>query len=216
MKNIWKILKIIILFFVSLFVISFIWYNIEIALHSNENANIPFIDYVMYLIGYGEIDICNHYSKTAFSAIGLFCVTLLSSVFTVNLFELRNKAKISPALKIRKTLSGQLIPYVEIKTAGRNVFDIKATLITKIDDCVSEEEKYIPFFSKKSLNTVKFSIGQGSVLYKYLRSALKGVSDNLTLILKLSYTDIENAQEYAVCKRFCYEDSKKRFLLYIR
>ena len=52
MKAVLKILKIILTFFFCLFAISFIWYMFESRNIGGEDR-IPFIDFVLYLIGYG-------------------------------------------------------------------------------------------------------------------------------------------------------------------
>ena len=101
LKAAWKILKIVLVFFLFLGVIALVWYAIEIATLGKDETAVPFVDFILYLLGFGDVDSKDHYLQTAFSTLGLFAVTLLSSVFTVNLFDLRSKVKISPTIIIK-------------------------------------------------------------------------------------------------------------------
>ena len=107
MNALWKILKIILVFFLALGIIGLIWYAIELAILGKDEAAVPFVDFVLYLLGFGDINSKDHYLQTAFSTLGLFAVTLLSSVFTVNLFDLRSKVKISPKIIIKSKSQAQ-------------------------------------------------------------------------------------------------------------
>jgi hypothetical protein len=101
MKGIWKIVRIILVFFLSLAVIALAWYAIEMSSLQPGEPAIPFIDFVLYLLGFGDLTLEDHYLQAVFSTLGLFAVTLLSSVFTVNLFELRSKVRIGSHLIIK-------------------------------------------------------------------------------------------------------------------
>ena len=51
MKGIWKIARIILVFFLSLAVIALAWYAIEMSSLQPGESAIPFIDFVLYLLG---------------------------------------------------------------------------------------------------------------------------------------------------------------------
>ena len=171
---------------------------------------IPFIDFVLYLIGYGDLDIYDHYSQTVFSVISLFTLTLMSSVFTVNLFEIRSKAIILPNILIEEK-NGTYTAMANIKTFGKDIYDVTATMIVKVDEEIISEEIYIPFVPKKSLRKIPLSFVVGSPLYKYMRYTLENKTSETPIIITLSYTDIESGQEYKSCGKFTYGSEKDDF-----
>lgn len=209
MKAVVKILKIVGVFFACLLGVSLIWYLIEMINSKGEGAD-SIIDYVLYLIGYGDVNVANHYSLTFFSIISLFTLTLMSSVFTVNLFELRSKARILPTILISEGTS-DYESYATIKTIGKDIYDITAVLIAKVGDDIYSEQIYVPFVPKKSTQKIKLSFDIGSPLYKYMRASLEGTTDLTPLIITLTYTDIEGGQEYKSCTKFNYSNDKKDF-----
>lgn len=209
MKAILRILKIILTFFACLFAISLIWYIFE-SQKINSAEKIPFIDFVLYLIGYGDLDIYDHYSQTVFSVISLFTLTLMSSVFTVSLFEIRSKARLLPNINITET-NGIYTAEANLKTSGKDIYDVTATMIVKTDDDLLSEEIYIPFVARKSTQKIPLSFEVGSPLYKYMRAVLENKDSETPIIITLSYTDIESGQEYKSCGKFIYGGEKENF-----
>lgn len=209
MKAILRILKIILTFFACLFAISLIWYIFE-SQKINSAEKIPFIDFVLYLIGYGDLDIYDHYSQTVFSVISLFTLTLMSSVFTVSLFEIRSKARLLPNINITET-NGIYTAEANLKTSGKDIYDVTATMIVKTDDDLLSEEIYIPFVARKSTQKIPLSFEFGSPLYKYMRAVLENKASETPIIITLSYTDIESGQEYKSCGKFIYGGEKENF-----
>ena len=209
MKAILRILKIILTFFACLFAISLIWYIFE-SQKINSAEKIPFIDFVLYLIGYGDLDIYDHYSQTVFSVISLFTLTLMSSVFTVSLFEIRSKARLLPNINITET-NGIYTAEANLKTSGKDIYDVTATMIVKTDDDLLSEEIYIPFVARKSTQKIPLSFEVGSPLYKYMRAVLENKARETPIIITLSYTDIESGQEYKSCGKFIYGGEKENF-----
>ncbi len=208
MKAVGKIVKIVVVFLTSLVVISFVWYKIEVGRLDAPSQNIPFIDYVLYLLGYGEVDIENHYSKTFFSVLSLFVLTLLSSVFTVNLFELRGKVKVSPKMLVWDKQNIHHFASIAMKSNGKDIYNMKITLILSDGNKVKTEEKYIPFIPKRTSRIVDFKIAPGTVCYDYLRSVVKGSMGSPILLTTVTYTDIDNGQEYTICKKYNYTKNK--------
>ncbi len=210
MKAIWKISKIILAFFLALAIIALIWYVAELAtLQKGENA-VPFIDFILYLLGFGDMDSKDHYMQTLFSTLGLFTVTLLSSVFTVSLFELRSKVKISKNICIESKDRATLA----LKAAGKDIYNLSATLISKCGEELTTEEQYFPFIAKKSAQKLRFRLAPGSALYNYLRSAYLGKDLFSQLILTISYTDIESGQEYAIAQKYQLSSGKNSNFLF--
>lgn len=210
MKGIWKIVRIILVFFLSLAVIALAWYAIEMSSLQPGESAIPFIDFVLYLLGFGDLTLEDHYLQAVFSTLGLFAVTLLSSVFTVNLFELRSKVRIGSHLIIKSKRSAK----VELRSAGRDIYDLTAKLICKCGRDVTAEEQQFPFVAKKSSQELTFEIVPGSVIYKYLRAEYLDPACEPQLILTVTYTDIETGQEYTMAKKYQYTCDRKSQILF--
>lgn len=210
MKGIWKIVRIILVFFLSLAVIALAWYAIEMSSLQPGESAIPFIDFVLYLLGFGDLTLEDHYLQAVFSTLGLFAVTLLSSVFTVNLFELRSKVRIGSHLIIKSKRSTK----VELRAAGRDIYDLTAKLICKCGRDVTAEEQQFPFVAKKSSQELTFEIVPGSVIYKYLRAEYLDPACEPQLILTVTYTDIETGQEYTMAKKYQYTCDRKSQILF--
>ena len=204
MKGVLRIAKIVIIFFVSLFVISLAWYAIESLSSSAAERSIPFIDYILYLLGFADLEISDHYLQTGFSTLGLFAVTLLSSVFTVSLFELKSKVQIGTKITVTSPQSA----LIRISAKKRDAYDLSAVLIAKCGKDISSEEQIFPFLSKGTFQDIRFEIIPGSVVYKYLRAVYLNPSLDPQLILKVAYTDIESGQEYKIAQKYQYLPSK--------
>lgn len=210
MKAVSKILKILLLFFLSLGLIAAAWYAIELTTLEKDEAAVPLVDFILYLLGFGDINSKDHYLQTAFSTLGLFAVTLLSSVFTVNLFDLRSKVKIIPKLIIKSKNQALL----KFRTSGKDVYNLTATLISKCGKDVTTEEQVFPFVAKKSLQEIYFEIVPGTPIYKYLRAAYLKTDSEPQLILTLAYTDVESGQEYSMAQKYQYSTENNQDVIF--
>lgn len=208
MKAIWKIVKIILVFFLSLVMIALAWYTVETL--GKDETPVPFIDFVLYLLGFGDLDGKDHYLQTVFSTLGLFAVTLLSSVFTVNLFDLRSKVKICPKIIIKSKNRALL----KFNTTEKDVYNLTATLISKCGHDVTTEEQIFPFVAKKTPQEIYFDIVPGTPIYKYLRAAFLKSDLEPQLILTISYTDVESGQDYSMAQKYQYAVEKNQDIIF--
>lgn len=210
LKAVWRILKIVLVFFLFLSMIAMAWYAIETAAVGKGEPAVPFVDFVLYLLGFGDVDSKDHYLQTAFSMLGLFAVTLLSSVFTVSLFDLRSKVRISPKIIIE----GKNRASLKLNTAGKDVYNLTATLIAKCGQDITTKEELFPFVPKKAIQKLNFEIAPGTPIYKYLRASYLKAELEPQLILAVSYTDIESGQEYTMAQKYQYSTGKIRDILF--
>lgn len=208
MKQIGRILKIILVFFVALICISLVWYAVSMAVREPGERPVPVIDYVLYLLGFGDLDMKDHYLQTVFSTLGLLTVTLLSSVFTVSLFELRSKVRIGKNIRILDKDTALL----ELESAGKDVYNLTATVIAKCGRDLTTQEEYFPFVAKKEKLGLRFAIGPGTPLYKYLRAVYQKAPQKPQLVLTVVYTDIESGQEYTMARKYQLSDEESDFL----
>ena len=210
LKAVWRILRILLVFFLFLGMIALAWYAIEAATAGKGESAVPFVDFILYLLGFGDVDSKDHYLQTVFSTLGLFAVTLLSSVFTVSLFDLRSKVRISPKL-IVKSKNRACLP---LNTAGKDVYNLTATLIAKCGQDITTEAELFPFIEKKTAQKLNFEIAPGTPSYKYLRAVYRNAEPEPQLILTVSYTDIESGQEYTMAQKYQYSTGKNRDILF--
>lgn len=210
LKAVWRILKIVLVFFLFLGVIALAWYAIETAAVGKGEPAVPFVDFILYLLGFGDVDSKDHYLQTVFSMLGLFAVTLLSSVFTVSLFDLRSKVRISPKIIVE----GKNRASLKLNTAGKDVYNLTATLIAKCGQDITTEEELFPFVPKKATQKLNFEIAPGTPIYKYLRASYLKAELEPQLILTVSYTDIESGQEYTMAQKYQYSTGKSRDILF--
>ena len=208
MKQIGKVLKIILVFFATLLCISLVWHIVSMATLQQGETPIPFIDYVLYLLGFGDLDVKDHYLQTVFSILGLFSVTLLSSVFTVNLFEMRNKVRIAKEIKIISKRTA----VVQLHAARRDIYNLTATLIVKCGSDITTQEQYFPLVTRKECLKLYFDISPGTPLYKYLRTVYRKGAEEPQLILTAVYTDIESGQTYTMAKKYQYGPKEQDFI----
>lgn len=206
-KQVGKILKIILVFFVALLCISLVWYVLSAFTLPQGEKPVPLIDYMLYLLGFGDLDARDHYLQIVFSTLGLFSVTLLSSVFTVNLFEMRSKIKIAKTIKIVTKKTAVL----ELQATRRDVYDLTATLIAKCGNDITTQQQYFPLVTKKENLQLYFDITPGAPLYKYLRAVYQKSTEQAQLILTTTYTDIESGQTYSMAQKYLYGPKEKNF-----
>lgn len=211
MKKAIKLIKIIGIFLISLFLITFIWYLIERA--SGSNSANSFAEFLMYLLGYGEVKSKFVLSKTVFTVIGLLSVTLLSSAFTVSLFDLRRKLKIFPDIIITKSEANSFRYTIAMASNRKDIYNIRLRLMCDTEDEVYYEDFFVPYLSKSSkIKLIIQDVLPGTVVYDYLRAAVAKNDDSACLLLVASYIDMGNGQEYTICNRYRYEEEKFIFV----
>lgn len=208
MKKIYRILKITGVFFAFLLSVSYIWFLIESAI-SPEINNVAYMDYLLYLLGYGELDIPDLFGKSFFSIIGLLSLTLLSSVFTVSLFDWRSKLILSDRIVVWDKNPTTHLASALLRCKQRDIYNIRINLIVHCEKDTYSEEYYIPLIPKNTSHFVDFEIAPGTALYKYLRLFLRTNNTKPVVIITATYTDISNAEEYTICQKYQYSDNDK-------
>lgn len=194
----------IIVFLVFFLLFTFLWYQFEKCQTSKDAAINSFEDFLIYMLGYGDIQLPNLFPKTIFSIISLLGLTLFSSVFTVSLFEMRSKIKIMNKVYIWCKTDKSNIASVVLVNGNKDMYNLNASLILSCGNEIQTEEKYIPFIQKNKVKILNFCITPGSVFYNFFRLQLKENKHPPILIFTAKYVDIVKGQEYAICKKFQY------------
>ena len=204
MKKFFTPLVTVIVFLMLILLFTFIWYQFELHQSSEEVIINSFEDFLLYLLGYGDVQLPNIFSKTLFSIISLLGLTLFSSVFTVSLFELRSKIKIQPKIYVWDKTEKLNIASVVLVNGKKDMYNLNASLILSYTNEIQTEEKCIPFIPKNTVKMLDFYITPGSVFYNFFRFNLKDKYNRPILVFTATYTDIVKGQEYTICKKFQY------------
>ena len=143
-KRIKKLVLIVSVFIISAIALSLIWYSFDYFDYISSVENVgkyphSFFEFLQYIIGYGEVDVKNPIVKTVMSVAGLLFVALLSSVFTVNLFEWRNSASISSKFVVCDDQWNQSFACVQLKSNLKDIYNIRVTLIMSCGSTVLSE-----------------------------------------------------------------------------
>lgn len=215
MKKFFTPLVTVIVFLISLLIFTFIWYQFELH-QSADSVNInSFDDFLLYLLGYGDVQLPNIFSKTLFSIISLLSLTLFSSIFTVSLFEIRSKIKIQPKIYVWYKKEKSNIASVMLINGKKDMYNLNVSLILSYGNKIQTEEKCIPFMPKNIIKMLDFQIAPGSLFYNFLRYNLKGRKNPPILVLTATYTDIIKGQEYTICKKFQYNNDEHNDFVFL-
>lgn len=182
--------------------ITFIGYIIEIELL--KDMSYSYLDYLLYLLGYGSIDDSNIWFKVIFSISSLFVLTLFSSACTVTWLESRRTLKISDKIQITQNSDGDFCANVCLKSRKQSIYNAQVTAIMNIGIESYVEEVNIAYIPKKSYRLAAFNVGLNSVLYRHFKEILEGRSDGAELVLAVKYSDVLSGEEYTVFKKYTH------------
>ena len=204
-----KVIKIVVTvigFFGSFFLISLVAYLLDVKLLND--ASCLYDEYLLYLLGYGELCCVNGCFKVIFSIVSLTVLALFSSVCTVGLFELRSKLKIDNRIAIKKNKYGDFTATVKLKNRQKDVYGAKICMIVTIDNKTFSDETQIAYIPKKKFGDAVFTVGLNSVMYKHFKEHLTKNTANSQLVITATYTDIISGKEYTICKKYSCKNAK--------
>lgn len=165
--------------------------------------------FILYLIGYGELTTSNETLKLCSTVLGLFTLTLLSSALTVSLFDWNNKISSSKnivmLIRPRKNINGAFL----LSTGTRDLYDVRITLHLTDGYTNFEEYRNISFMSKQTKIPIYFSAELGSVLYRFAYNSIRKPEELTTLVCLISYIDSKSGQSFTECKKYRYLQKRK-------
>ncbi len=188
--------------------ITSIGYIIEVEL-LNE-LSYSYLDYLLYLLGYGSIDDSNIWFKVVFSISSLFVLTLFSSACTVTWLESRRTLKIDDSISIEKDANGDYIANVCLRSKAQSIYGAKVAVIINVESESFSEEAKIAYIPRKSYRYAKFKIGLNSVFYKHFKEILENRQEGTELVVAITYSDVLSGEEYTVFKKYTYANLKKK------
>ncbi len=162
------------------------------------------LEYVLYTIGYGELNDCCLYTQLFMAILGIILVSLISSYITVFFIEQKSKLKVGKKFNICTDKISKAV--VILKTKLWNLYDIEIKLIYSYNGHFYEESQRIPYLGKHSQKEVTFDIVQGSVLYWYFLSCLNNKDNIGDIILKIDFVNSKNNQSYSYVNKYDIKD----------
>lgn len=206
-ERIKRILVIIISFSVAFLFVALAWFLLDAGFfirlgNGIENYPNSLSDFLLYLIGYGDIAVYSTGLKIFITMFSVLLLALLSSVLTVSLFEWQEKLKINPSAVLYKNAYDEIYGLFVISTRQRDLYDVKITLHLTVANSNYEVEKTIAYLPKNKSFPIVFKAEFGSVLYRFLKSYADNKTENTLLVCMVSYVDSKNGQNYISCKEF--------------
>ena len=206
-------------FFILLFLLSSLWMIYDYACYINcnnpaEEYSYKLPHFLLYLIGYGEIETGNDSIKLIVTFLGLFILTLLSSVLTISLFDRNNKIFLSQII-ILFDPDHRKRGVIDLGTRSRDLYDVKVTLQLTSNSANYEDQRTISYIPQKTRIPIYFDAELGSVLYRFIYDSVTLSKENAVLVCLISYIDSKNGQTFTECKKYyCNNDPKTNNTLF--
>lgn len=192
-------------FFVFIFLsLTLIGYFIEIKLIGESIYS--YIDYLLYLLGYGDIENANIWFRLFFSVASLIALSLLSSACTVTWLESRRILSLGDQIVVRQTGGDEFVAAVRLNSKKRDVYSAKIALIINVGNKSYFEDTDVVYIPKNHFAEAVFDVGLNSVIYKYFNRSLAGGKDKAELVVTATYSDIVSGEEFSVCKKYSREN----------
>lgn len=161
-----------------------------------------YIDYLLYLLGYGDLENVNAVFKLIFSISSLTILTLLSSACTVTWLESKRNLVLGNHIVISKSYDNMFLAGLQLKSRKRDVFGAKVSAIVNVNGKAYSESTEIAYIPKNKYATAIFEINLNSVIYKHFHESYNKNPDVTELVITVTYSDIISGAEYTVCEKF--------------
>lgn len=159
-------------------------------------------DYLLYLLGYGDLENVNAVFKLVFSISSLTILTLLSSACTVTWLESKRNLVLGNHIVISKNDDNMFLASLKLKSRKRDVFGAKVSAIVNVNGKAYSENTEIAYIPKNKYATAIFEINLNSVIYKHFHESFNKNPDVTELVITVTYSDIISGAEYTVCEKF--------------
>lgn len=200
-----KKIALILCIIVSMFLLAtLIGYIIEIVFLGD--ATYSYIDYLLYLLGYGELDSVNIWFRLFFSIGSLVALTLFSSACTVTWLESRRILKLDNHITIAKDSDGTLLAKLRLNTPKRDIYGAQISLFVNINGKSFSETTSIAYIPKKQFADAIFPVELNSVIYKYFNESYRNNPNVSELIATVTYSDMLSGTEFTMFEKFYCND----------
>lgn len=186
---------------VSIFLLTtLIGYIIEIKLIGDSMYS--YIDYLVYLLGYGSLDNVNIWFRLFFSVGSLLVLTVFSSACTVTWLESRRILKLDNRIVISKNDEGDFVAKLRLSSKKRDIYGAKVSLVVNTNGKSFSEETELAYIPKNRFSDAVFSVGLNSVIYKHFSEFYKSPLNISELVATVTYSDMLSGTEFTVFEKF--------------
>lgn len=186
---------------VSVFLlITLIGYVIEVKLIGDSIYS--YIDYLVYLLGYGSLDNVNVWFRLFFSVGSLLALTLFSSACTVTWLESRRVLKLDNHIAISKNDEGDFVAKLRLSSTKRDIYGAKVSLVVNINGKSFSEETELAYIPKNQCSDAVFTVGLNSVIYRHFSEFDRNPSNVSELVATVTYSDMLSGTEFTMFEKF--------------
>lgn len=186
---------------VSVFLfITLIGYVIEVKLIGDSIYS--YIDYLVYLLGYGSLDSTNVWFRLFFSVGSLLALTLFSSACTVTWLESRRVLKLDNHITISKNDEGDFVAKLRLSSTKRDIYGAKVSLVVNINGKSFSEETELAYIPKNQYSDAVFTVGLNSVIYRHFSEFDRNPSNVSELVATVTYSDMLSGTEFTMFEKF--------------
>ena len=198
-----KIKKFVITFSILVFIFlitTLLGYVIEVRILGESMYS--YLDYLLYLLGYGSLDSVNLWFRLFFSIGSLLALTLFSSACTVTWLESRRILQLDNKIVITKNEDGEFIAKLRLSSKKRDIYGAKITLLVNINGKSYSQETEVAYIPKNHKHDANFTIELNSVIYKYFSEFNKNPSKVSELVATVTYSDMLSGTEFTAFEKF--------------
>lgn len=196
---------------VSIFLITtLVGYLVEIKFFGDSNYT--YVDYLLYLLGYGSLDNLNIWFRLFFSIGSLLSLTLFSSACTVTWLESRRILNLDNKILITKSEDGEFVGKIRLSSKHRDIYGAKVTLVVNISGKSFSETTEIAYIPKNQTAYALFPVELNSVIYKHFNEYKADSKVASDLVATVTYSDMLSGTEFTVFEKFsCKTDEDFAF-----
>lgn len=206
-KQVLDILLIILCFVGVVVGLSIVVYLMSNLVFNNSNT---ITSYVLYFLGYGEIDNISDFVKIIISIFGISLIAIFSSVLTVKLLSFKKKIMVSKKALIIN--DGRDVLYVGINNIDHSVYDLEVSVeYINLNEKHIQKEK-VPYLSKNAKYILKLDAGVGSPVNRYLYDYLYNPGKIGNFYFLITYVDGVSGETERVCQEYLYKEGNSDFV----
>ncbi len=192
-------------FLLSLGLLTLVGYVVETRFFNELNYS--YWDYLIYLLGYGDLGCKNNLFKVIFSILGFVVLALFSSVCTVTWLEHRRNVNIDNCIVITKDKHGDFFANLGLYCKARDVYGAKVTLMINTDGESFSETTELAYIPKKKLCNAVFPIGINSVIFKHFNTSYNTDGETPKIVAIVTYSDMISGMEFTNFQKFSCDNS---------
>ncbi len=175
-------------------------YVIEIKFFGDSAYS--YVEYLLYLLGYGSLDDVNVWFRLFFSIGSLLALTLFSSACTVTWLESRRVLRSDNRIVISKNEDGDFIAKLRLSSKKRDIYGAEVSLVINVNGKSFSETTELAYIPKNRSAYAEFPIELNSVIYNHFNQSYKNNPTSSDLVAAITYSDMISGTEFTVFEKF--------------